>query len=386
MKNQISKICVMIDILPDSGGGFHLAKSICENIKNQESKKINFRFLTTYPQTKKILEKELKIEIDLFRKESFFNKFFSKLYKIKFFQNFIKFSPLEKYLKNNIFDSIYFISPSYLISQCKKFESYYTIWETQFNDISQFPEYKKNTIHLRNKSFMLAGKYSKKIFVSTNKLADEVKNLYEIDAKKLVYHPIPPYITSKKFNENYTSKNSIINKIIKKKYFFYPAQYWKHKNHEYIVKSIGSMNKEEIDFEIIFSGHDKGYLNYLITLTKDLGLEKYFTFLNYVNDDDLIYLYKNCFALIVPSLVGTHTFPLYEGFFFKKPLIYNSKNLDKKFLNNIINLNIDDLESLIKGITYLNSKNINQMIENNFNLYKKNFSNINLLINHFFES
>ena len=88
----------------------------------------------------------------------------------------------------------------------------------------------------------------------------------------------------------------------------------------------------------------------------------------------------------MPSLVGTHTFPLYEGFFFKKPLIYNSKNLDKKFLNNIINLNIDDLESLKKGITYLNSKNINQMIENNFNLYKKNFSNINLLINHFFES
>ena len=146
------------------------------------------------------------------------------------------------------------------------------------------------------------------------------------------------------------------------------------------------MNKNEIDFEIIFSGHDKGYQNHLVSLTKELGLKEYFTFLNYVNDDDLIYLYKNCFALIVPSLVGTHTFPLYEGFFFKKPLIYNSKNLDKKFLNNIINLNIDDLESLKKGITYLNSKNINQMIENNFNLYKKNFSNKNLLINHFFES
>lgn len=210
--------------------------------------------------------------------------------------------------------------------------------------------------------------------------------MYEIDDKKLIHQPIPPYITSKKLNENYSSKDSMINKIIKKKYFFYPAQYWKHKNHEYIVKSVGSINKKEIDFKIIFSGHDKGYQNHLVSLTKDLGLEKYFTFLNYINDDDLIYLYKNCFALIVPSLVGTHTFPLYEGFFFKKPLIYNSKNLDKKFLNNIINLNTDDLESLKKGINYLNTKNINQMLENNFNLYKKNFSNINLLINHFFES
>ena len=32
-------------------------QSICENIKNQDVKKINFRFLTTYPETKKILEK-----------------------------------------------------------------------------------------------------------------------------------------------------------------------------------------------------------------------------------------------------------------------------------------------------------------------------------------
>ena len=85
-------------------------------------------------------------------------------------------------------------------------------------------------------------------------------------------------------------------------------------------------------------------------------------------------------------MVGTHTFPLYEGFYFKKPLIYNSKNLDKKFLNNVIKLNIDDQESLKEGINYLNTKNLNVMLENNFKLYKKNFSSINLLANHFFDS
>ena len=386
MNNQILKVCVMIDILPNSGGGFHLAKSICENIKNQQSKNINFKFLTTYPQTKKILENELKIDVNLFYKDTFYNKISSRLYKLKFFQNFVKFSPLEKYLKKNFFDIIYFISPSYLISQCKKFKSFYTIWETQFNDISQFPEYKNNAIYLRNESFKLANKYSKKIFVSTNKLADEVKNLYKIDAKKLIYQPIPPFITSKELDPNYKSKDNLINEIIKKKYFFYPAQYWKHKNHEYIIKSLGLINKREIDFKIIFSGHDKGYQKYLVSLTKKLHVDEHFVFLNYVDDNDLIYLYKNCFALIIPSLVGTHTFPLYEGFYFKKPLIYNSKNLDKKFLNNVIKLNIDDQESLKEGINYLNTKNLNVMLENNFKLYKKNFSSINLLANHFFDS
>ena len=114
-----------------------------------------------------------------------------------------------------------------------------------------------------------------------------------------------------------------------------------------------------------------------------MNCSNFFIFLNYVSDDDLIFLYKNCSALIIPSLVGTHTFPLYEGFYFKKPLIYNSKNLDQKFRENVISLNTDDLKSLGKCINYINKKNLKSMIESNFALYQKNFLDINSLVNYF---
>jgi len=377
------KVCVMIDILPNSGGGFHMAKSICQIIKNQDNRKIDFKFLTTYRQTKKILEDELNLKINLFNKNSIFNRFLSKIYKIKLFSNLIKFSPLEKYLKNNFFDLIYFISPSYLITQCKKIDSVYTIWETQFNDLQKLPEYQNNIINLRHDSFNFASKYSKKIFVGTGELANEVKKLYATKTNKLFYQPIPPYIISKKMKKNYKSKNNFINKIIKNKYYFYPAQYWKHKNHEYIIKAFKLLEKKKIDFKIVFSGYDKGYLSNLELLAKKMNCSNFFIFLNYVSDDDLIFLYKNCSALIIPSLVGTHTFPLYEGFYFKKPLIYNSKNLDQKFRENVISLNTDDLKSLGKCINYINKKNLKSMIESNFALYQKNFLDINSLVNYF---
>ena len=39
MNNQILKVCVMIDILPNSGGGFHLAKKYMRKYKKSAVKK-----------------------------------------------------------------------------------------------------------------------------------------------------------------------------------------------------------------------------------------------------------------------------------------------------------------------------------------------------------
>ena len=50
----------------------------------------------------------------------------------------------------------------------------------------------------------------------------------------------------------------------KTKYLFYPAQYWAHKNHIYILKALKILKSEEIaDVGAIFTGSDKGNLSFL---------------------------------------------------------------------------------------------------------------------------
>ena len=44
--------------------------------------------------------------------------------------------------------------------------------------------------------------------------------------------------------------------------------------------------------------------------------------LEYLNDYEIQELYKNCNALVMPTLVGYSSLPLYEAFFFNKQFLY----------------------------------------------------------------
>ena len=48
------------------------------------------------------------------------------------------------------------------------------------------------------------------------------------------------------------------------------------------------------------------------------------SFYEYVSDDKIAFFYKNCFAVIIPTIVGTYTYPHIEGFYFKKLVFYTT--------------------------------------------------------------
>ena len=58
--------------------------------------------------------------------------------------------------------------------------------------------------------------------------------------------------------------HSIFGYDLPKKFFFYPAQYWPHKNHIYLVDGL-EVALKELKFEIsaVFCGSDKGNLNFV---------------------------------------------------------------------------------------------------------------------------
>ena len=120
----------------------------------------------------------------------------------------------------------------------------------------------------------------------------------------------PPLITS-------LSKKVNTKKIdINGDYLLYLAQFWAHKNHTYIVNAINYLKKiKKLDFKVVFTGYDKGNLYKIKMLIKKFNLQKNFLIFNYVDDHTLRDLYKNCLAVIIPTMVAPHTFLLYEAFF-----------------------------------------------------------------------
>ena len=371
------KIGIIVDVLPNSGGGMHMILAICNTLRNIKIKNYQFIFITTYLETKNFLKKETNTSSILFNKDSFLNKIYFYLFKkkiINFFFGILQIkNPLDSYLINNNIKLVYFVCPSHLILFCNKIKFISTIWELEYKKLYKLPEYNKKTFNLRNDILANSAKRAVKIFVGTQKLKDQIIKSFPFSKDRVTIINYPPYLTTLNTEKKITKFKYIKN------YLFYPAQYWSHKNHEFIIESFSKIkNKSHKKIKFVFTGHDKGFLGKLKQKVKIKNLEKNFIFFKYLNNLEIVNLYKRCKAVIMPTKVGTHSFPLYEAFFFKKPIIYNHKILDSSLKKRVIKININNYNNLSNILNTLKKDSISKMIKDNYNYYNSSFDKKNI--------
>lgn len=105
-------------------------------------------------------------------------------------------------------------------------------------------------------------------------------------------------------------------------YLFYPAQFWPHKNHVTLLYALKALKeKYSLDFNLVFTGSDKGNLKYVRDKSCDLGLAEKVHFLGYVPIDDLVGLYRNAFAMVYITFFGPDNIPPLEAFGLKCPVV-----------------------------------------------------------------
>ena len=141
----------------------------------------------------------------------------------------------------------------------------------------------------------------------------------------------------------------------------------------------------------VFTGSKKENFKKINSIISKYNLDNQIYLFDYLKDEELVELYKNSKALVMPSLIGYSSLPLYEAFYFQTPVFYTKNLLDddlKKFVNEIdINdkmslvnqiLNYSENEKLILSKVlsakefYLENISDNKII----NLYKKLFKKI----------
>jgi len=96
-------------------------------------------------------------------------------------------------------------------------------------------------------------------------------------------------------------------------YFYYPAQFWAHKNHIGLLKAFKEFKKTHENFKLVFSGSDRGNKDYIIEKTQKLGLAKDVIFLGFIPEEDVYSLYKNATCLVMASHFGPTNMPPIEA-------------------------------------------------------------------------
>lgn len=305
---------------PQEGGGYTITydifKSLFKNIKDKNRyifiiqndfdnslkkiiKKNNFQY-----KERNVNKLNIKIKNFLFSKFPILLTIYRKL-------NLDQYQRLERELN---LDIVWFVSAEYFYPIFKKYIS--TVWDLQHRTHPQFPEvggffirYYRDTVI---SSFL---KNSYKIITGTNYLKKKIAEFYNIKNSKVVLIPHPTPTIYLQNAKSYTTKQ---------KYFFYPANFWPHKNHLNLIKGFHEFNlKNNYEYNLILVGSikNKKYFHKILKLKNSLNSNQNIKILNFVSIKKMINLYDNCLALIYASYCGPENLPPLEAFARNKPVI-----------------------------------------------------------------
>ncbi|WP_066355835.1 glycosyltransferase [Aliarcobacter skirrowii] len=323
MDSKKMNIAIFVNSEQKFGGSFQYELRVCQILKEVRYK-YNFNFFT-------LNEKN----IDHFRKNNIEVKLLSK-------------KDLEITLINkHKIDLVYFLYPAnfnfinlhYII----------TIWDLCHRDFNEFPEV-RNNYEFENRELFYSSIGLKKAIAIISDSKQGKKNIikrYNIDKNRVHVLKFLP-----REHKEFTFININKKYNINRPYIYYPAQFWAHKNHIYILKALKIL-KENFNIEIfaLFSGTDYGNLSYILEQAKFMGIDKQIKYLGFVDDNEIPNLYKQSLALVMPTYFGPTNIPPLEAFEYETPVCYSDlKGLRKQVKDAAFLIDLKNPNSLVNAL------------------------------------
>jgi len=337
MQKKIN-IAVILEQKVTIGGGFQQELKTATILNKFKSDAFNFVFFTTHKDNLEILKKNNIVA-------SYLHLTFSDKLSVKILKKINKVTKFEKVLAKKNIDLIYFLSPSYLALYVNNYNYIFTVWDLCHRYQLEFPEVRKNfEFEKREHLYKKALPKAMSIIAESEFGKISMIRYYGLDDNRIKILPFLPAnfvsITATDYQKNYID---IKNKYkINGDYIFYPAQFWPHKNHIYIINGLKIL-KEKYNYKInaVFSGSDKGNLAMIMKQAEDLGIQ----------DLEIAYVYKQALALVMPTYFGPTNIPPLEAFYFEIPLLYSDlPDLRAQVENAALFLDLTNPESLAKNL------------------------------------
>lgn len=363
MTHKKIKLAAVFNQAKLAGGGFNEAINNALRLnKIAQTENIEVLFIiTNTDDIRYIRESNLsEIVFDFTRYKKLLTFFHRLLKHIRhpIFKNFK--SPFEKFLNSHDVDLVYFLAPNSWAQDLSNTNYIYTLWDNCHRDENEFPEVRfhgefEKREHLNN----IVLKKANAIITDSDSTIASIIARYGANQDRLYTIPFRPSPFLKDISDAEQLRILKKNNLVSKKYLFYPAQYWPHKNHIYIIEALGILKEnypELNNLNVIFCGSDKGNRYFLESYTRSLGLSSRVRFLGFVSDDEVSVFYKNCLALVMPTYFGPSNLPPLEAMKFGAPVIYPNFDTFKEFLGGAgLHIDLANPESLVEVILRLSN-------------------------------
>jgi len=375
---------IFFDIKRSNGGSYQMAFNNLEKlIQNFKRKKIHYKIFTN----KKNIDLDklaIKYELTELNKLDYIFLFLNRIKFLFFFLKFLNISSyFEKFFINNNVSLVIFFHTSWKSFLLNKINFISTILDTAHVDYKGIKKFKEISIFVRiYREYLYKNVLPKaKIIITESSiLKKNIIKLYKLNSKNIISIP---NLSSRLLLIN--KKKTFKNKKKKlKNFYFYPAQFWEHKNHILILKAVKKLKLLNYDYKFIFCGKDKGNLSFIKKKIIEYDLLNNILIYDYVTENELLDFYKSCEALVMPTFFGPTNIPPVEAWSLQKPVIYSSPN-KQHGKDAALYCNPFSENDLVKCLLKIKSKKIKKTLINKGNLrikslVKENFRGHNLIL------
>lgn len=185
-------------------------------------------------------------------------------------------------------------------------------YESSFPEVGAKKEYQIREFHYRNTC-----QHAKGVLVDSSLGKTHVIESYLIPQERCF---VLPYVAPKSIEEVVNPDFDQKWKL-PKKYLFYPAQFWQHKNHDSLLKAIALCRAQLPDLQLVLVGSPKNAYKDIVELITHLKLQDCVHLLGLVDDHDIPELYRRARALVMPTFFGPTNIPPLEAFALGCPVV-----------------------------------------------------------------
>jgi glycosyltransferase involved in cell wall biosynthesis len=182
-------------------------------------------------------------------------------------------------------------------------------YEPSYAEVSDNGEYAAREFH-----FSETCRWSRGVLVDSRVGKEQLEESYGVSPEKVFVLPFvaPRYI----YDDDSTADAGLTERYsLPAKYFFYPAQFYTHKNHPALIAALARMRESHPDVRLVLVGlKERNGFAKVQQMVEHLGLGDNVLFLGYVPDSDMPGLYRRARALVMPTFFGPTNIPQLEAF------------------------------------------------------------------------
>ncbi len=183
----------------------------------------------------------------------------------------------------------------------------------------RFPEV-SSEYDMRELQFSSVGKYAWCVLVDSMVGKQQFTESYLCPGKKSPHVVCLPFIVPEHILQCEEEPLAVPGK-----YIFYPAQFWKHKNHLNLLKAIKLLVPDIPDIHLILVGSEKNALKEIKEYISENKLGGNITVEGFVSNENMTFLYRNAVGMVMPSYFGPTNIPPLEAMALGCPVAVSNK-------------------------------------------------------------